>query len=256
LAQAAMRAAAAALLLSLLFQGCDQKKPGDIRVPDDKVTYIKPKPAAAKPAEKKAEPAKEPEKESEEEKEKESEEKEEKEKESEAEEKEKEAEAEEEKAEKEKDEKEPEAAILAALPHGRASPLFKSFLETAAAAAPVQTNFAQARSHGQSWSAVELEDSSAQKRLMAMGNIIDADLNPDPIKVQDDINRAWDMMQAQDRHFLVDQQHHLDHLEARAAYVPPAKRSKPALHLLNVASRVASRAPAPPAPPAPLPTLD
>ena len=39
------------------------------------------------------------------------------------------------------------------------------------------------RSHGQSWSAVELEDSSAQKRLMAMGNIIDADLNPDPIKV-------------------------------------------------------------------------
>jgi len=255
LAQAAMRAAAAALLLSLLFQGCDQKKPGDIRVPDDKVTYIKPKPAAAKPA-KKAEPAKEPEKESEEEKEKESEEKEEKEKESEAEEKEKEAEAEEEKAEKEKDEKEPEAAILAALPHGRASPLFKSFLETAAAAAPVQTNFAQARSHGQSWSAVELEDSSAQKRLMAMGNIIDADLNPDPIKVQDDINRAWDMMQAQDRHFLVDQQHHLDHLEARAAYVPPAKRSKPALHLLNVASRVASRAPAPPAPPAPLPTLD
>merc|ERR1719311_239314 len=221
-----MRAAAAALLLSLLFQGCDQKKPGDIRVP-----------------EKKAEPAKEPEKESEEEKEKESEEKEEKEKESEAE-------------EKEKDEKEPEAAILAALPHGRASPLFKSFLETAAAAAPVQTNFAQARSHGQSWSAVELEDSSAQKRLMAMGNIIDADLNPDPIKVQDDINRAWDMMQAQDRHFLVDQQHHLDHLEARAAYVPPAKRSKPALHLLNVASRVASRAPAPPAPPAPLLTLD
>ena len=39
------------------------------------------------------------------------------------------------------------------------------------------------RSHGQSWSAVELEDSSAQKRLMAMGNIIDADLNPDPKKV-------------------------------------------------------------------------
>merc|ERR1719313_3063058 len=120
-----------------------------------------------------------------------------------------------------------------------------------ASAVPVQTNFAQARSHGQSWSAVELEDASSQKRLQAMGNIIDADLNPDPSKVQSDIDHAWDMMQAEDRHFLVDQQHRLNKEEARAAYLQPGKSkpsSKPSIRLLNMI------APRPPARQGPLPT--
>jgi hypothetical protein len=253
-----MRAAVAAALLSLLFQGCDQKKPRDIRVPDDEVTYIKPKAEAPKPKEKKAEPAKKAEPEEKPAEEKPAEEKPAEEKPAEekpAEEK----EAEEKEAEeKPAEEKAPDAALLAGPADLRSA--FRSFLQTASA--PVQSSFAQARQHGQSWNAVELEDASAQKRLQAMGNIIDADLNPDPSKVQSDIDRAWDTMQAEDRHFLLDQQHRLNKEEARAAYLQPGKQgkqkpsSKAPVHLLNVASRAPAPQESAPAPQEQLPTLD
>ena len=84
----------------------------------------------------------------------------------------------------------------------------------------------RSRRHGQSWGAVEAEDDRQGQQLQALGGVLEESLDPDPDKVQSQINAAWDLMQAEDRHFLTDQQHHLNLQEARAAFAKPHARSR------------------------------
>merc|ERR1719420_1323638 len=69
---------------------------------------------------------------------------------------------------------------------GLSKPAPRSFVQMSVIQRPEA--FQQARSHGQSWDAVEMEDASSQQRLGGLVGLVDAELNPDPDKVQDDIN--------------------------------------------------------------------
>merc|ERR1719484_377802 len=73
---------------------------------------------------------------------------------------------------------------------------------------------------------MENEDDRQGQQLQALGGVLEESLDPDPDKVQSQINAARDLMQAEDRHFLTDQQHHLNLQEARAAFAKPHARSR------------------------------